>query len=640
MSNHREKLIAYATEYVNLGYEILPVFIQPAETLRGTAQPKSPCPEWSAKRATSSVDVFTRGLDRLGELAIPIPIEAVGIAIVTTGILSVLDDDNDGKALRRHVERGDLDFGNSPIVRTPRGYHLYRRGLKDGKGAIALEKGLDLKASGGYVLVPPCVIDGKAYKWQQPLVPIDKLPPLPAFVQQEIRTRKRDRSLDMYSENPIDIAEAREEIEATLQQFDGVIVEGTRNDTTYRLCCRLADLGLHQDTARDLMEELFVPAIEGHFDITEPLQSSYKNRQSDIGSNSVEAMFSKVEGAEIPPPDADSAAYGVGSFDDAYALPPPDWIVEGLLTRGTPNAILARSGAHKTNTALSLAYHAALGLDFGPFAIPRALKVLYVDLEGRLGTTARMRAPVEANGGIRPPAHMWRHIGPFKAEKRFNLVEPEHVTAIARIATLHEIELIIIDTLTLAMAGLENDAQFMVRAAQWLNGLCDRTNATVLCLCHTPKTNELTIRGAGGFNDSMNTRATIEVHEGADPVAVALNAFHVKDGPSGRRVDLKDVSTESDSIALMPVDTVDAIGLSAFAKHCWTMINRSSRGYIMQDQAVRRPACPLPRDPARDAFKVMHGLAYGGGRFEIDGSKKRRLYWTQDREPTLEEMLS
>ncbi len=89
------------------------------------------------------------------------------IGIPTTGLL-VVDVDGADNPWPPDAEK-DLDLVRGPVSRTPRGgrHHIFRqpdgKAWKNTAGKIAPH--VDTRADGGYIVVPPSVVDGKAYRW-------------------------------------------------------------------------------------------------------------------------------------------------------------------------------------------------------------------------------------------------------------------------------------------------------------------------------------------------------------------------------------------------------------------------------------------------------------------------------------------
>jgi hypothetical protein len=70
----------------------------------------------------------------------------------------------DGMVALERLRAAGIASGELGTVRTPSGgMHLYFRGTRQGNGSIA-RHGIDFRGLGGYVLVPPSVVDGKPYE--------------------------------------------------------------------------------------------------------------------------------------------------------------------------------------------------------------------------------------------------------------------------------------------------------------------------------------------------------------------------------------------------------------------------------------------------------------------------------------------
>jgi hypothetical protein len=91
----------------------------------------------------------------------------VAIATGTPGP-DVVDVDRkgarDGTAAMERLRCAGLLAGPLALVSTPsNGLHLYYRGSGQGNGSLP-QHGIDFRGRGGYVLAPPSVVDGKAYR--------------------------------------------------------------------------------------------------------------------------------------------------------------------------------------------------------------------------------------------------------------------------------------------------------------------------------------------------------------------------------------------------------------------------------------------------------------------------------------------
>ncbi len=111
---------------------------------------------WSSKFATSNVGCVTG---------------------VISGVI-VLDID-DSEVYERLWKELGLDSNRTPVAATPRGAHIWFRhpGFTVPNSSNATQK-IDLRGDGGFVVVPPSVVDGKNYTWVRPFV-YDNLAPFP-----------------------------------------------------------------------------------------------------------------------------------------------------------------------------------------------------------------------------------------------------------------------------------------------------------------------------------------------------------------------------------------------------------------------------------------------------------------------------
>jgi len=144
---------------------------------------KRPATPHGFKDATTDPDTVLGWFD-------PDPTLNVAVATGSASGLVVLDldpataeSDSGTSTLRRLKEElGDLDV--PPMVRTPRGgWHLYyaHPGGRIPSTAGKLGPGLDVRADGGYIVVPPSVVGDRAYTWHEdPWPGPPALPQLPA----------------------------------------------------------------------------------------------------------------------------------------------------------------------------------------------------------------------------------------------------------------------------------------------------------------------------------------------------------------------------------------------------------------------------------------------------------------------------
>lgn len=239
-------LIAAALEYASAGWPVFPLAPRQKQPLYANPHPAG-SPERASCRgecgafghgvhdATVDPEAITRWWNRT-------PIANIGLATGAPGP-DVVDVDTKhgapGIATLRLLEGTALLDGCGARVTTPSGgVHLYFLGAMVAQGNGRLTRhGVDFRGTGGYVVAPPSVVDGRAYEWQ-PMpggwdwrrwgevswqrIRAHLLPPLPPLPPRKHRHA------------------APESAEALLRWLEGQ-QEGNRNSALHWAACRLAE---------------------------------------------------------------------------------------------------------------------------------------------------------------------------------------------------------------------------------------------------------------------------------------------------------------------------------------------------------------------------------------------------------------
>lgn len=124
---------------------------------------KVPATEHGFKDATTDPATIRRWWTRM-----PLANLAVATGVPAVDVLDVdVKAGPDGRTALQQLRNAGIAAGELGTVRTPSGgLHLYYRGTRQGNGSIA-RHGIDFRGLGGYVLVPPSVVDGKPYELLQ-----------------------------------------------------------------------------------------------------------------------------------------------------------------------------------------------------------------------------------------------------------------------------------------------------------------------------------------------------------------------------------------------------------------------------------------------------------------------------------------
>jgi len=158
-------------------------------------------------------------------------------------------------------------------------------------------------------------------------------------------------------------------------------------------------------------------------------------------------------------------------------VPPPKWLVEGMLTDGL-TVVYGPPGAGKTFWALSVAMSLGSGHAWHGRTVAQT-PVVYVSGEGVAGLDRRVKAWQVAEGMSTSQVY----VVPFGV--RFGQ-DREHAVGLRGDVHSTGAGLVVIDTLARSMAGAdENSAQDMGQHVQALDWLRERTGCGVLVVHHS-----------------------------------------------------------------------------------------------------------------------------------------------------------
>jgi hypothetical protein len=209
--------------------------------------------------------------------------------------------------------------------------------------------------------------------------------------------------------------------------------------------------------------------------------------------------------------------------EQVKAIPPPEWLVDGLLVRRTVAWLVGKWGLGKSFYAVDLALSMATGRSFHGCAV-RPGNVLYVVAEGVAGIGARIAA-WEAHNGVSDPGNIWWLRRPV------NLHDPAAAGGLAELAAGLNVDLVVIDTLNRCMVGAdENSAKDAGIVVEQLANIVAAAKTTVLVLHHPGKDASRGGRGSSAFIGAMDTELemTGEDHD------VKVQVTKQKDGPDGQ----------------------------------------------------------------------------------------------------------
>ena len=245
-------------------------------------------------------------------------------------------------------------------------------------------------------------------------------------------------------------------------------------------------------------------------------------------------------------------------------LPPPSYLVEGLIQEGTDCVLYADKQSLKSFIALDIGLSVATGTKaLESFAVERLGIVFYFAGEGRDNMERRRATAWEIAHGFKPFTVENIYIGS-------GAMMTSETDVASAICDMLEIigdrlgkvpVLFVIDTLSRALNGQDEDkahvsAQYLSRIQTMRN----RIGGTSLTIAHTGKDKGRGIRGSGGYGAGFDTILTVDNVSRDDQThlhTIDLLVEKQKDDEDGQRYFFqseKILTPNGDSLVLRPLD--------------------------------------------------------------------------------------
>jgi hypothetical protein len=474
-----------ALHYAELGYRVFPC-------VPGGKMPATP---HGCLDATSDPETISRWWAEDS---------ARNVAISTDGLI-VIDVDvmKDGSANPwLEIVPESIEPGAASI--TPRGgYHWWFRqdGVELRNTTSRIKERVDTRATGGYVVVPPSRTENGGYSWSEdiPLPPADSLPVIPEWIERQLvgdgglfeGKQQSKAESKQQSKAPIGGAVASHAAD------DGdAIPEGTRNHTLASLGGALRRQGFSQTAIEAALlatnQERCKPPMPT--DEVRQVARSVSRYEPDQIAQAV------AEGAGPVTGDADKNKHRAQTAAERFpllngaALDAMDtrieYLVNDVMVMGQPAIIAGGEKMCKTTMAVDLGVSLASGRRFlGEFIVPATRRVLLLSGESGAATLQETARRIASSKGLYlrnlDDLHMCFAVP--------QLGDPMDLKRIGEVITDNKIEVVMIDPVYLAMAGLEDAGNLFSVGAKLapLTDLGQATGSTMILIHHTKKsTNE------------------------------------------------------------------------------------------------------------------------------------------------------
>lgn len=378
------------------------------------------------------------------------------IGIVTGAISGVVVVDMDSEEAYALAEEKGLPY--TPMVKTGHGYHAYfeYREARNFQKRDDL-RGIDFRADGGYVVAPPSVHpSGETYEWM---------------------TKLEEASLATL---PLWVLTPEPGSKTPLKELYKGVPEGMRNDSLARITGSLASDGLSLEECRGLADAWNssnkppLPETE----VERTVRSIFTRHHAQLGGVGVE---------DAPKTVIDPCSFLKKGSELMKMDCHIEWLIDGLLPKGSITVFHGRGGIGKTWLSLILADAIAEGKPFMCIQTEKA-PVVYIDFENSKAVLIERLRKVGGAG-----VEFW-HCSFDVPPPRLDSRDWE------RYKQMPPGALLIIDSFRAGQRGDENDSRSMASIMGQLKELRDM-GFTVVLLHHTPKSDETVHKGSTAILD-------------------------------------------------------------------------------------------------------------------------------------------
>lgn len=214
-------------------------------------------------------------------------------------------------------------------------------------------------------------------------------------------------------------------------------------------------------------------------------------------------------------------------WSELQYLPKREYLIKGLLDKGGMSVVYGESNCGKTFVALDMALHIAMGKSWLGMKSHKGA-IVYIAAEGGLGLGDRLEALRIHNNLDSYPAF---HLIPVSIDLCNADSDVEEL--VNEISQLSDVGLIIIDTLSRAMAGgNENSPDDMGAVIRNGDKLKEELGAHVMFIHHSGKDSSKGARGHSALRAAVDTE--IEVKKN-DSLGIVVQVTKQRDGKTGER---------------------------------------------------------------------------------------------------------
>lgn len=395
----------------------------------------------------------------------------VGVVTGQVSGLVVLDIDprNGGEYALEELE-AEIDLPATVTAQTGSGgTHLmfaYPADTQVRSRANALGQGIDLKGSGGYVVVPPSRhASGRQYAWELAGGPEDV--PLASL--------------------PLPLLERLARPTSSPGASGGPVPKGERNQTLFDVASAMRRNGCGLETISAAIHQensaRCVPMLPSE-EVERIAKSAARYEPQDPLLRHPERMLEYFLKGESKGP-----LYTFDAVDYFGTTEPPpetdNWWIQGIVPKQSPVVLAGPPKSAKSIVTLDMALCVASGRAWAGAVQTRRARTLYLSLEDAKTVTQRRLWHLARGYGMKhEEVQGWLGVD---SDLGFNFLSGKACQALRETIDKHKIELVFIDSLSRAGVINENDRKEMSKITVPWQDLCRDTGATVVVIHHFRK---------------------------------------------------------------------------------------------------------------------------------------------------------
>jgi len=478
VNSQKDQVLVAALRYANMGLPVFPI-------RENDKRPNTKHGFYNATKDPQQLtDWFAPGTHILNMAACP---DDFGCFVVDV-------DGKEGAASWSDIQVRHLFFRPGLAIQTPSGgWHYWFRGqLPSSVRKVA--PGIDVRGIGGYVLLPPSMIDSREYKIiSGSFDTITEAPPefyewLQAKYERDFEAfEKRDTSLPLNADHAL--ASAHQYITRLIKR--GIVPEdGNRNAHATQVYIKLHRLGVDPDSARVLYERFYTEANGARPDV-EPCPK-IENLIDRIWNGKGKELF----GSECPP----TASEMFGDPSDVLArINSPiklrngatvkkrkvEWYWKGWLAKGKIHLLAGEPGTGKSTLALKLLATVSRGALWPDNTQAPRGRILIWSGEDSIEDTLLPR--FEAMGGdLSMVEFIDRVEDPGGGERLFHPgLDMSRLISTAKLYP--DLKVILVDPISISVLGDSHNNTEVRQALLPLYDFCEQTGIAVLGITHFSK---------------------------------------------------------------------------------------------------------------------------------------------------------